>query len=80
MAKAKKVVNEMFLAASIALADYVDQKTIEAGTVYPPLEELRDVSAVVGPSLRHSDRDIRQRHALQSLSLHLSLPPAFWQV
>lgn len=47
MAKAKKVVDEMFLAASIALADHVDQERIEAGTVYPPLEELREVSAVV---------------------------------
>ena len=51
MAKAKKVVDEMFLAASIALADHVDQDRIEAGTVYPPLEELREVSAVVSPSL-----------------------------
>ena len=50
MAKAKKVVDEMFLAASIALADHVDQERIEAGTVYPPLEELREVSAVVSPS------------------------------
>lgn len=47
MAKAKKVVNEMFLAAAVALADYVDQKTIENGTVYPQLEDLRDISAVV---------------------------------
>lgn len=50
MAKAKKVVDEMFLAAAIALADHVDQDRIENGTVYPPLEELRDISAIVGLS------------------------------
>lgn len=50
MAKAKKVVDEMFLAAAVALADEVDQDTIENGTVYPPLETLRDISAVVETS------------------------------
>jgi malic enzyme len=49
MAKATKVVDEMFLAAAVALADYVDKERIEAGTVYPILEDLRDVSAVVRP-------------------------------
>ena len=35
------------LAAAVALADYVDKDRIEAGTVYPLLEDLREVSAVV---------------------------------
>jgi len=36
----------------VALADYVDKERIEAGTVYPILEDLREVSAVVS---LHSD-------------------------
>lgn len=60
MAKAKKVVDEMFLAASIALADHVDQQRIEAGTVYPPLEELREVSAVVSTSACYSALSIHK--------------------
>jgi malic enzyme len=51
MAKAKKVVAEMFLAAAVALADYVDKERIEAGTVYPILEDLREVSAVIASSV-----------------------------
>ena len=47
MAKARKVVDEMFLAAAIALADHVDQDRIENGTVYPQLEDLREISAIV---------------------------------
>ncbi len=38
-------------AAAVALADYVDKERIEGGTVYPILEDLRDVSAVVSFNL-----------------------------
>ena len=51
MAKAKTVTDDMFLAAARALADYVDKDRILNGTVYPELENLRDISAVVSPTL-----------------------------
>lgn len=47
MSKAKFVSDDMFLAAASALADYVDKDRIMNGTVYPELEHLRDISAVV---------------------------------
>ena len=47
MAKAKQVDDEMFLAAARALADYVPMDRIKNGTVYPELEGLRKISAVV---------------------------------
>lgn len=47
MAKAKQVEDGMFLAAARALADYVPLERIKNGTVYPELEGLRKISAVV---------------------------------
>ena len=47
MSKAKTVTDDMFLAAASALADIVDADRIKNGTVYPELEGLRDISAVV---------------------------------
>ena len=34
----------MFLAAADALAYQVSQKNLDAGTLYPPLSDIRDVS------------------------------------
>ncbi len=47
MAKAKRVTDEMFTAASTALADYVPAETIKAGKLYPDVKELRSVSCTV---------------------------------
>ena len=47
MSKAKTVTDDMFLAAARALADYVPKDRILNGTVYPEVEDLRDISAVV---------------------------------
>lgn len=50
MSKAKYVEDSMFLAAAEALADHVDADRIANGTVYPELEKLREISAVVSHS------------------------------
>ena len=39
--------DKMLRAASKGLSDYVPQEDIDAGTVYPDLIKLRDISAVV---------------------------------
>lgn len=41
---ARRVTQEMFLAAAHALADCVDEKTLRSGSVYPPLSQIRDIS------------------------------------
>ena len=42
--QAKTIDDAMFLAAADALAYQVSQKNLDAGTLYPPLSDIRDVS------------------------------------
>jgi malate dehydrogenase (oxaloacetate-decarboxylating) len=44
LAQASEITDGMVAAASYALADYVKQKHLPAGLVYPPVEEMREVS------------------------------------
>jgi malate dehydrogenase (oxaloacetate-decarboxylating) len=44
LARASEVTDGMVAAASYALAEYVKQKHLADGLVYPPVEEMRDVS------------------------------------
>lgn len=42
--EAKTISDTMFLAAAQALADLVSEEDLEAGTLYPPLSEIRTIS------------------------------------
>ena len=44
LAEASEITDGMVAAASYALADYVKQKHLAHGLVYPPVEEMREVS------------------------------------
>lgn len=44
---AKKINDAMFLASAQALADLVSQDDLDAGTLYPPLSEIRNVSLAI---------------------------------
>ncbi len=43
--RAKRITDEMFLAAAQALAEQVSPKDLAQGSLYPPLSQVRDVSA-----------------------------------
>ena len=45
--RARRVTNEMFLAAAKTLAAQVSDADIKRGSVYPPLKQIRDVSAKI---------------------------------
>jgi len=47
IAEASEVTDGMVLAASYALADYVREKHLAAGLVYPPVEEMRETAVRV---------------------------------
>ena len=47
LAEASEITDGMVAAASYALADYVKQKHLAQGLIYPPVDELRDVSVRV---------------------------------
>jgi malate dehydrogenase (oxaloacetate-decarboxylating)(NADP+) len=44
---ASQVTDEMFFAAASALAQQVEEADLEQGLIYPPLNEIRDVSAAI---------------------------------
>jgi malate dehydrogenase (oxaloacetate-decarboxylating)(NADP+) len=44
---AKLVTDEMFFASARALADLVSEEDLEQGLIYPPLSEIREVSAAI---------------------------------
>ncbi|MCZ6766330.1 MAG: hypothetical protein O7D32_05305 [bacterium] len=46
-----RVTDEMFYAATRALAGQVSQADLDRGTIFPPLTEIRDVSAVIATAV-----------------------------
>jgi malic enzyme len=53
MIKAKTVTDDMFIAAAKGLADYVSKEQIEAGNIYPEINDLRNISATVSFLIHH---------------------------
>ena len=53
MIKAKTVTDDMFIAAAKGLADYVSKDQIEAGNIYPEINDLRNISATVSLLTHH---------------------------
>eukprot|EP01092_Planopodium_desertum_P005047 TRINITY_DN2142_c0_g2_i3.p1 TRINITY_DN2142_c0_g2~~TRINITY_DN2142_c0_g2_i3.p1 ORF type:complete len:231 (-),score=60.32 TRINITY_DN2142_c0_g2_i3:32-724(-) len=47
-AKSDRVTDKMFYAAAKALADAVTDEDLKQGSVYPPLEKIRDISLDIG--------------------------------
>ena len=47
MIKAKTVTDDMFIAAARGLADCVSKEQIAKGNIYPEINDLRNISAVV---------------------------------
>ncbi len=48
---AKVVTDEMFFAAARALAQLVEEEDLERGLIYPPLPEIREVSAAIATAV-----------------------------
>jgi malate dehydrogenase (oxaloacetate-decarboxylating)(NADP+) len=57
---ARLVTDEMFFAAAKALADQVSEADLERGLIYPPLTEIREVSAAIAVAVA----EVAYRHGL----------------
>ena len=67
----------MLRAASKGLSDYVPMEDIDAGTVYPDLANLRDISAVVSQPASFSDLAVDCREdSLRCTASHKQPPNA----
>jgi malate dehydrogenase (oxaloacetate-decarboxylating)(NADP+) len=49
--KTRRVTNEMFLAAAETLAGMVSEADLAQGSIYPPLSDMRAVSAAIGTAV-----------------------------
>jgi len=49
--KTRRVTNEMFLAAARTLAGLVSEQDLAQGSIYPPLSDMRSVSAAIGTAV-----------------------------
>jgi len=51
LCKASRVTDGMISAAATALANYVSPEEIHAGTIYPSLSKIRDISAIIAQAV-----------------------------
>lgn len=54
---ARRITDEMFLVAAKALAERVDQSRLDAGALYPPLGDLREVSIAIAVAVARCAHD-----------------------
>ena len=71
--KARNIDDAMFLAAADALANQVSQANLDAGTLYPPLSDIREVSLEIAVAVAKKafDSGVAQCECQDDLTKHI---------
>jgi malate dehydrogenase (oxaloacetate-decarboxylating) len=79
LSKAKEITVEMFTTASYALAECVSLSDLEKGTVFPPIKELRKVSAHVTVEVLKEIIKTDPKHRLHEKELKAYVKTCMWE-
>jgi len=78
-ANVKKITMDMFTTASFALADYVSQEDLDAGSVFPKISELREVSIHVATAVLEQIKQTDSQGFLRDKDISRELASRIWE-
>ena len=76
--KARIITDELFLVAAQTLGNLVREEDINAGALYPPLQEIRHVSLMIGVAVAEKAYELGLAQAERSDDLEASLAASFY--
>ncbi len=76
--KARIITDELFLTAAQMLANLVDEDDINAGALYPPLKEIREVSLMIGVAVAEKAYELGLAQAERPDDLKKYLADSFY--
>jgi malate dehydrogenase (oxaloacetate-decarboxylating)(NADP+) len=77
--RARHVTDEMFYVAARALAHLVTPASLEQGTIFPPLENIRDVSAAIATAVAQEAYDSGLAQAPKPANLEANIRSLMYQ-
>ena len=78
VAEAREVNDEMFAAAATALAECASADDLEAGVLYPPLRQLRPITARVATAVAIAARETGVGRAIANEAILEAVTAAMW--
>ena len=78
VSQTQEITDEMFSAAARTLADCVSEERLDAGAIFPPQEELRDVSFRIACAVVRCARDASLGRAIPDHEVEGAVRNAVW--
>jgi malic enzyme len=78
VSQAREVTDEMFLAAAAALAGEVADEDVAAGALFPPMRDLRRVTARIAEAVVRRARDAGVGRVIDDAALPAAVEDAMW--
>jgi malate dehydrogenase (oxaloacetate-decarboxylating)(NADP+) len=77
--RARRIPDELFLAAARTLADLVTRADLESGSLYPPLRDIRRISLAVAVSVAEAAYDLKLARARRPRSLETAIARVMYE-